>query len=136
MDIKDVCVLLAPLFAANTAMVAYMFGTELKDRSTGLVAAAFIAVVPGYISRSVAGSYDWEKGTTCLEFHLRKIAGHLLLSMINATACYWTGSYDNEAISIFAMMITFYFFVRAVNTGSMLWAISSALSYFYMVRVM
>jgi len=32
----------------------------MKDRSAGLLAAAFIGIVPGYISRSVAGSYDNE----------------------------------------------------------------------------
>jgi len=32
----------------------------LQDSSAGLVAAAMIAIVPGYISRSVAGSYDNE----------------------------------------------------------------------------
>ena len=66
-DIKDVCVLLAPLFAANTAMVAYLFGTELKDMSTGLVAAAVIALVPGYISRSVAGSLSSPDGGHALK---------------------------------------------------------------------
>jgi dolichyl-diphosphooligosaccharide--protein glycosyltransferase len=33
---------------------------EMKDESAGLLAAAFIGIVPGYISRSVAGSYDNE----------------------------------------------------------------------------
>jgi dolichyl-diphosphooligosaccharide--protein glycosyltransferase len=37
-----------------------MFTKELKDESAGLLAAAFIGIVPGYISRSVAGSYDNE----------------------------------------------------------------------------
>ncbi|VDN42921.1 unnamed protein product [Gongylonema pulchrum] len=32
----------------------------VKDDAAGLVAASMIAVVPGYISRSVAGSYDNE----------------------------------------------------------------------------
>jgi asparagine N-glycosylation enzyme membrane subunit Stt3 len=32
----------------------------MKDESAGLFAAAFIGIVPGYISRSVAGSYDNE----------------------------------------------------------------------------
>jgi dolichyl-diphosphooligosaccharide--protein glycosyltransferase len=30
----------------------------MKDQSAGLSAAAFIRIVPGYISHSVAGSYD------------------------------------------------------------------------------
>lgn len=32
----------------------------MKDQSAGLLAAFFIGIVPGYISRSVAGSYDNE----------------------------------------------------------------------------
>jgi dolichyl-diphosphooligosaccharide--protein glycosyltransferase len=32
----------------------------MKDPSAGLLAAAFIGIAPGYISRSVAGSYDNE----------------------------------------------------------------------------
>ena len=32
----------------------------MKDDSAGLLAAAFMGIVPGYISRSVAGSYDNE----------------------------------------------------------------------------
>jgi dolichyl-diphosphooligosaccharide--protein glycosyltransferase len=32
----------------------------MKDESAGLLAAVFIGIAPGYISRSVAGSYDNE----------------------------------------------------------------------------
>ncbi|KAI3611632.1 oligosaccharyl transferase subunit [Moniliophthora roreri] len=59
-DIRNICVLLAPGFSALTAWATYMFTTEMKDSSAGLLAAAFIGIVPGYISRSVAGSYDNE----------------------------------------------------------------------------
>ena len=38
----------------------FSFTKEMKDESAGLLAAAFIGIVPGYISRSVAGSYDNE----------------------------------------------------------------------------
>ncbi|CAG8538163.1 9265_t:CDS:2 [Ambispora gerdemannii] len=59
-DIRNICVLLAPLFSAFTAVAAYLLTVEIKDSSAGLLAAAFIGVAPGYISRSVAGSYDNE----------------------------------------------------------------------------
>ncbi|KAG1823127.1 glycosyltransferase family 66 protein [Suillus variegatus] len=59
-DIRNICVLLAPGFSALTAWATYMFTKEMKDESAGLLAAAFIGIVPGYISRSVAGSYDNE----------------------------------------------------------------------------
>ncbi|KZV81719.1 STT3 subunit of Oligosaccharyl transferase, partial [Exidia glandulosa HHB12029] len=59
-DIRNICVLLAPGFSALTAWATYMFTVEMKDPSAGLLAAIFIGVAPGYISRSVAGSYDNE----------------------------------------------------------------------------
>ncbi|KAF9529008.1 oligosaccharyl transferase STT3 subunit [Crepidotus variabilis] len=59
-DIRNICVLLAPGFSALTAWSTYMFTKEMKDPSAGLLAAAFIGIAPGYISRSVAGSYDNE----------------------------------------------------------------------------
>ena len=57
---RNVCVFLAPFMASNTTLVMYLFGKEVKDAKTGLLAAALMAVVPGYISRSVAGSFDAE----------------------------------------------------------------------------
>mmetsp|Transcript_22783 Transcript_22783/g.37492 ORF Transcript_22783/g.37492 Transcript_22783/m.37492 type:complete len:708 (+) Transcript_22783:69-2192(+) len=95
-NIRNVCVLTAPFFASNTAIVTYLFGKELRDVETGLVAAALIAVVPGYISRSVAGSFD------------------------------------NEGVAIFALLQSFYLFVKAVNTGSLFWALMASLAYLYM----
>ncbi|KAJ3040554.1 oligosaccharyl transferase stt3 subunit [Rhizophlyctis rosea] len=58
--IREVCVFLAPLFSGFTAIAAYLLTTEMKDPAAGLLAAAFIGIAPGYISRSVAGSYDNE----------------------------------------------------------------------------
>lgn len=77
-------------------MVAYLFGKELKDTGSGLVAAALMAVVPGYVSRSVAGSFD------------------------------------NEAVAIFALLLTFYLFVRAVRLGTVSSAALAAFGYLYM----
>jgi len=59
-DIRNICVFLAPFFSSLTTLCTYHLTKELKDESAGLVAAAFISIVPGYISRSVAGSYDNE----------------------------------------------------------------------------
>ncbi|EFJ42045.1 hypothetical protein VOLCADRAFT_83836 [Volvox carteri f. nagariensis] len=94
--LRDICVFTAPFFAGNTAMIAYLFGKELKDTETGLVAAALMAIVPGYISRSVAGSFD------------------------------------NEAVAIFALVTTFYLWVRAVNQGTIASAVLAAFAYLYM----
>uniref|UniRef100_A0A8C4ELJ0 Dolichyl-diphosphooligosaccharide--protein glycosyltransferase subunit STT3A n=1 Tax=Dicentrarchus labrax TaxID=13489 RepID=A0A8C4ELJ0_DICLA len=99
-DIRNVCVFLAPLFSSFTAIVTYHFTKELKDAGAGLLAAAMIAVVPGYISRSVAGSYD------------------------------------NEGIAIFCMLLTYYMWIKAVKTGSVYWSSICALAYFYMVKTL
>ncbi|XP_037068283.1 LOW QUALITY PROTEIN: dolichyl-diphosphooligosaccharide--protein glycosyltransferase subunit STT3B-like [Pollicipes pollicipes] len=95
--IRDVCVFLAPIFSGLTAVATFLLTRELWSTGAGLFAACFIAIVPGYISRSVAGSYD------------------------------------NEGIAIFALMFTYFLWVRSVKTGSVYWASLTALSYFYMV---
>ena len=59
-NIRDVCVMLAPIFSVLTVLAAYLFTSVMKDDSAGLLAALFISIAPGYISRSVAGSYDNE----------------------------------------------------------------------------
>ncbi|RZF44984.1 hypothetical protein LSTR_LSTR001945 [Laodelphax striatellus] len=58
--IRDICVFLAPVFSGLTAISTYLLTKELWSAGAGLFAACFIAIVPGYISRSVAGSYDNE----------------------------------------------------------------------------
>ncbi|KAL1901950.1 oligosaccharyl transferase stt3 subunit [Sporothrix stenoceras] len=60
-DIRNVCVMLAPAFSGLTAFSAYLLTSEMTTSpSAGLLAAAFMGITPGYISRSVAGSYDNE----------------------------------------------------------------------------
>ncbi|XP_067131343.1 dolichyl-diphosphooligosaccharide--protein glycosyltransferase subunit STT3B-like [Centruroides vittatus] len=95
--IRDICVFLAPIFSGMTALATYFLTKELWNEGAGLFAACFIAIVPGYISRSVAGSYD------------------------------------NEGIAIFALMLTYYLWVKSVKTGAVSWSALTALSYFYMV---
>lgn len=47
-------------FSGLTSISTYFLTKELWSSGAGLFAACFIAIVPGYISRSVAGSYDNE----------------------------------------------------------------------------
>lgn len=58
--IRDICVFLAPTFSGLTAIATYLLTKELWSPGAGLFAACFIAISPGYTSRSVAGSYDNE----------------------------------------------------------------------------
>lgn len=60
LDIRNVCVLFAPAFSGVTAFMTYLLTKEMKDETAGLFAAIFMGMAPGYISRSVAGSYDNE----------------------------------------------------------------------------
>ena len=60
-DIRNICVLLAPGFSGLTAFASYLLTSEMSSSpSAGLLAAVFMGITPGYISRSVAGSYDNE----------------------------------------------------------------------------
>jgi len=97
LHIREACVFTAPVFAGFTSLTMYLLTCECWNSQAGLFAAFFMSMVPGYVSRSVAGSYD------------------------------------NEAIAIFAMVCTFYLWVKSINTGSMMWACLCALSYGYMV---
>ena len=58
--IRDVCVFLAPTFSGLTAIATYFLTKEIWSPGAVLFAACFIAISPGYTSRSVAGSYDNE----------------------------------------------------------------------------
>jgi dolichyl-diphosphooligosaccharide--protein glycosyltransferase len=80
-EMRNICVFLAPVFSALTAIASYLLTSEATGKpEAGLFAALFTGVVPAYISRSVAGSYD------------------------------------NEGVSIFALVFTFYLYVKALNT--------------------
>lgn len=54
------CVFTAPLFSSFCALATYLFVKEVRGQGAGLVASALISIVPSYISRSVAGSFDNE----------------------------------------------------------------------------
>lgn len=99
-DIRQICVFLAPLFSCFTSLTTYLLTRELWSRQAALFAAAFIGIAPGYASRSVAGSYD------------------------------------NEGIAIFALILTFFFWIRSMKSGSLFWSSVTALSYFYMVNLL
>jgi dolichyl-diphosphooligosaccharide--protein glycosyltransferase len=96
-NIRNTCVFLSPFMASNTCIATYLLTKRVWNGGAGILAATFIALSGGYISRSVAGSYD------------------------------------NEAVAIFALVFAFYLWVTALQTGSMLWSCLAALGYFNMV---
>ena len=95
--VQEVCVFTAPVFAAFCAIATFFFMKEIRGTGAGLASAALISVVPSYISRSVAGSYDL------------------------------------EAVAIFALMFVFFLYVKTLNTGSLAWATGLFFGYLYMV---
>ncbi|KAF5935115.1 hypothetical protein HYC85_026244 [Camellia sinensis] len=97
LSVETVCVFTAPVFSAIAAWATYLLTKEVKGAGAGLTAAVLLAMVPSYISRSVAGSYD------------------------------------NEAVAIFALIFTFYLYIKTLNTGSLFYATLNAVAYFYMV---
>ncbi|KAL6585968.1 Dolichyl-diphosphooligosaccharide--protein glycosyltransferase subunit stt3a [Orobanche minor] len=97
LSVETVCVFTAPIFSAFASWATYLLTKEVKGVGAGLTAAALLAMVPSYISRSVAGSYD------------------------------------NEAVAIFALILTFYLYLKTLNTGSLFYATLNAIAYFYMV---
>ncbi|KAJ0681067.1 putative dolichyl-diphosphooligosaccharide--protein glycotransferase [Helianthus annuus] len=97
LSVETVCVFTAPVFSAFAAWATYLLTKEVKGVGAGLTAAVLLAMVPSYISRSVAGSYD------------------------------------NEAVAIFALIFTFYLYIKTLNTGSLFYATLNSMAYFYMV---
>ena len=45
---------------------------------------------------------------------------------------YKIGSFDNEAVALFALVLTFYFYLKAVKSGSIGWSVITSIAYFYM----
>lgn len=97
LSVKTVCVFTTPIFSAFASWETYLLTKEVKGFGAGLTTTLFWPMVPSYISRSVAGSYD------------------------------------NEAVAIFALIFTFYLYIKTLNMGSLFYATLNSIAYFYMV---
>ncbi|CAN1788915.1 Dolichyl-diphosphooligosaccharide--protein glycosyltransferase subunit STT3A [Linum perenne] len=97
LSVETVCVFTAPIFSAFASWAAYLLTKVCLKSYSVLLIFLHLELVPSYISRSVAGSYD------------------------------------NEAVAIFALVFTFYLYIKTLNTGSLFYATLNALAYFYMV---
>ena len=56
----QVCVHMGPIFAVLTVLLSFLFGVLIEGPSLGCLCSAMISFITGLISRSVAGSYDYE----------------------------------------------------------------------------
>ena len=85
-DIRNICVLLAPGFSGLTAFATYLFTNEMSSSpSAGLLAAIFMGIAPGYISRSVAGSYDNE----AIAIFLLVFTFYLWIKAVKVGSMFW-----------------------------------------------
>ena len=80
-SLYDICLIFPAVMGGITVLVIYFLGKEIHNRSTGLLAAFFLAFNPGYLQRTVAGFFD------------------------------------NETIGVFATLMTFLFFLKAIKGG-------------------
>lgn len=69
-----------------TAIATYLLTSELWSRGAGLFAACFIAIVPGYSSRSVAGSYDNEG----IAIFALQFTYYLWLKSVKSGSIFWS----------------------------------------------
>lgn len=85
-DIRNICVLLAPAFSGLTAYATYLLTNEMSTSpSAGLLAAIFMGIAPGYISRSVAGSYDNE----AIAIFLLVYTFYLWIKAVKVGSAFW-----------------------------------------------
>lgn len=107
-DIKEICVFTAPLFSILTCLFGYQITKEINGRvETGLLAALLIAVIPSYLSRSMAGSYDNEAISISLlmismYFFIRSIkTGDFIKASLSALFyCYLVASWGGYSFLI------------------------------------
>ncbi|KAF8005203.1 hypothetical protein HF325_000660 [Metschnikowia pulcherrima] len=101
-DIRNICVLLAPAFSGVTAVFTYLLTKEMKDTNAGLLAALFMGIAPGYISRSVAGSYDNEA---------------IAITLLMATFYFWIKAMKVGSVAYGALTALLYFYMVSAWGG-------------------
>ncbi|XP_017767673.1 PREDICTED: dolichyl-diphosphooligosaccharide--protein glycosyltransferase subunit STT3B [Eufriesea mexicana] len=106
--IKDICVFLAPIFSGLTAISTYLLTKEIWSAGAGLFAACFIAIVPGYISRSVAGSYDNEG----IAIFALQITYYLWVKSVKTGSIFWASM---TTLSYFYMVSAWGGYVFIIN---------------------
>lgn len=106
--IRDICVFLAPIFSGLTAISTYLLTKELWSSGAGLLAACFIAIVPGYISRSVAGSYDNEG----IAIFALQFTYYLWVKSVKTGSIFWA---TMAALSYFYMVSAWGGYVFIIN---------------------
>ncbi|MFW9830696.1 MAG: STT3 domain-containing protein [Candidatus Thorarchaeota archaeon] len=95
-DIMTTVVIFPAIMGVFGVIAIFLLGCEVGSKEIGLLAAFFMAVIPAYTQRTIAGFFD------------------------------------NEAIGIFAILLTMFFFIRALRKGSVASAVMGGLSLGYL----
>ncbi|MFX1562215.1 MAG: STT3 domain-containing protein [Promethearchaeota archaeon] len=95
-DALYLCVIFPPIMGTLGVIAMYFLGKEAANKEVGLFAAFFMAIIPAYTQRTIAGFYD------------------------------------NEAVGIFAIILTLFFFLRAHRKGSVAYSIFGGLALGYL----
>eukprot|EP01053_Blabericola_migrator_P006968 Blabericola_migrator_1__6967@NODE_352_length_9495_cov_44_513789_g282_i0_p1_GENE_NODE_352_length_9495_cov_44_513789_g282_i0NODE_352_length_9495_cov_44_513789_g282_i0_p1_ORF_typecomplete_len734_score130_37STT3/PF02516_14/7_6e147PTPS_related/PF10131_9/0_0008_NODE_352_length_9495_cov_44_513789_g282_i052867487 len=119
-DIRDVCVFIAPVFSAFCAWSTYGLTVEAtKNQAAGLLAALFAGIAPAYLTRSTAGGFDNEAiaiFTLVFSFYtyLRALNRGTIASILLANAAYfymvtaWGGYvFVTNVIAIYSLVLIF-----------------------------
>ncbi|KAJ6295929.1 hypothetical protein OIU78_023871 [Salix suchowensis] len=112
LSVETVCVFTAPIFSAFASWATYLLTKEVKGTGAGTDSSCSF----GHVGVACFMRYSLSK-TSVPSYISRSVAG----------------SYDNEAVAIFALIFTFYLYIKTLNTGSLFYATLNALAYFYMV---
>lgn len=95
-DLMTLVVIFPAIMGVFGVIAIFLLGTEVGSKEIGLFAAFFMAVIPAYTQRTIAGFFD------------------------------------NEAIGIFAILLTLFFFIRSMRKSSIASAILGGLSLGYL----
>ena len=109
-----------PLTAVFWRHVFLMFGINFSIEQAAFLAPAFSGVLTVLVAYFLGKEIANKRVGLLSAFFLSFSPGHLQRS--------YAGFFDNEAIGVFFMLLTLYFFLRALRTGSFLLSIVSGLS--------
>lgn len=103
-DIKDVAVCMGPGASVLTCVFGYLITILLSPHENGTIcglsAAFFLAIIPGYIARSIAGAFDYESISILL---MLVVFNQWMLAVRKTTSPFY--SYLNSLASAMAFVV-------------------------------
>ncbi|OHS92951.1 Oligosaccharyl transferase STT3 subunit family protein [Tritrichomonas foetus] len=85
-NLVDICVYTGPSFSVLSVIVAFLFGQLVESSALGLTFAALTSFVPGMISRSVGGAYDYE----CISLFIIVLCMYTFALALKTGSLFWS----------------------------------------------